>query len=105
MRSWKLLQSPTKLIDKVKAALHAEMSGAEWEVVDERQEAWGVEEEPVFVGGGGRSVKDAEGNNDTESVVSGTTVAGQAQEERGDSASEGRPKGTSGWTKVKSRGS
>lgn len=114
MRSWKLLQSPTKIIDKVKAALQADMSGAEWEMLEEKEwderlegegEGGGVTEEPILVGGGGsgRSVKDGEGN-DTESVVSGTTAAGLALEERGDSAGDGRPRGTSGWTKVKSRG-
>jgi len=51
MPSWKFA-SPTHLIDKLKAALHADMSGLEWEMLD--GEAGGIEEDmQAALGAGG----------------------------------------------------
>ena len=78
MRGWRL-QSPIKVIEKVKAMLLSERTGAEWEILEENE--W--EEEPSTGNGDGK---------EEEAPVGGT----------GDEEAKG--KGTSGWMKVKSRG-
>lgn len=103
MRSWRL-QSPLKVIEKLKAMLLSERTGAEWEILEGNE--WEeevshpdeavpkeviVEEEAVFVKG-----KRGEGGfNEGRSVMSAATGFGEEATEKA--------KGTSGWTKVKSR--
>ena len=103
MRGWRL-QSPVKVIEKVKALLLSERTGAEWEILEGNEweekippadEAFTkevkVEEEVVLVKG-----RKKQGRLDEErserSIVTGL-------EEEADE----KAKGTSGWTKVKSR--
>lgn len=77
MRNWHL-SSPHRIIDKVKSHLLNEMSGAEWELIAESE--WDVEREDeraVLVGG--RRPAD-------------------------DEISAVKDKSSSGWTKLKSRG-
>ena len=105
MQGWRL-PSPAKVIEKVKALLLSERTGAEWEILEgnewEEESPHPVEaapkevqaeeeEEAVFVKGKRREGGFDEGR----SVMS--AVPG-FQEQIG-----GRGKGTSGWTKVKSR--
>ena len=103
MRGWRL-QSPVKVIEKVKALLLSERTGAEWEFLEgnewEEETAPAdetalkevkVEEEAVLVKG-----RKKEGRlEDERSVMSSVTGLGEEADEKG--------KGTSGWTKVKSR--
>ena len=102
MRGWRL-QSPVKVIEKVKAVLLSERTGAEWEILEGNeweeeippadeaaaQEAK-AEEEAVLVQG------DKEGRVDEEKSDKNNAIGpgGEADE---------KAKGTSGWTKVKSR--
>jgi hypothetical protein len=82
MRGWRL-QSPAKVVEQVKAMLLSERTGAEWEILEGNE--W--EDEPVVPGAKGR---DGDGPGE-ESPADGA----------GD---EGKARGTSGWTKLKSRG-
>lgn len=78
MRGWRL-QSPVKVIEKVKAMLLSERTGAEWEILEGNE--W--EEEPTTGNGDGKEEEAAGGGIGDE---------------------EAKGKGTSGWMKVKSRG-
>lgn len=104
IRGWRL-QSPVKVIEKVKALLLSERTGAEWEILEETE--WeeksphpseaatkeaSVEEEAVLIKGR----KKTGGFDEGRSIISTVTGVGEEADERG--------KGTNGWTKVKSRG-
>lgn len=104
MRGWRL-QSPVKVIEKVKALLLSERTGAEWEILEGNE--WeeeipqpgeaaakkaNIEEEAVLVKGR----KKTGGFDEGRSIMSAVTGVGEEADEKG--------KGTSGWTKVKSRG-
>lgn len=104
MRGWRL-QSPVKVIEKVKALLLSERTGAEWEILEETE--WeeklphpdeaatkeaSVDEEAVLIKGR----KKTGGFDEGRSIISAVTGVSEEADERG--------KGTSGWTKVKSRG-
>lgn len=97
MRGWRL-QSSAKVIEKVKAMLLSERTGAEWEILDGNE--W--EEEPVSGltgrdGAGPVEEKEAgEGEGRTEVVDEKAGLADGIWE-------EGKARGTSGWTKLKSR--
>lgn len=78
MRGWRL-QSPVKVIEKVKAMLLSERTGAEWEILEGNE--W--EEEPTTGNGDGK-----------EEEAPGGGIGDE----------EAKGKGTSGWMKVKSRG-
>ncbi|KAK5000011.1 hypothetical protein LTR66_001053 [Elasticomyces elasticus] len=97
MHGWKLTV-PAKVIDKVKSYLLTEMSGADWEMLEERE--WMEErddEQAVLVGG---TRRDDAAQGAVHPAMSVMTIAGAPL---GD-AFEARAKGTSGWTRVKSRG-
>lgn len=85
IRSWKLL-SPIKVADRLKAQLLGEMTGAEWEILD--QKAWEVEEGEEE---GAVSLAPKEESLDAAALI-GENVT-----------DEERKPGTSGWTKVKPR--
>lgn len=92
LRTWKLA-APARLLDKVKSYLLTEMSGAEWEMLDERE--WNQEredEEAVLVGGRRPS-------DEAKTAMSVMTVTGAGDED----ADGGKGKGTSGWMKVRGR--
>jgi Vacuolar sorting 38 and autophagy-related subunit 14 len=85
VRSWRL-GTPQRVIDRVKQTLMTEMTGAEWEVLQEME--WSHqddEEEPVLVRGRRTS----------------TAAAAAASGNLSDAKS--RKSGTSGWTKLRSR--
>lgn len=97
MRGWRL-QSPAKVIDKVKAMLLSERTGAEWEILEGNE--W--EEESVSEPTG------RDGNGPKEERQREEEGIGDAIEEKVDLADliggeEGKARGTSGWTKLKSR--
>ena len=94
MHTWEL-PSVARIIDKVKSHLLTEMSGAEWELLEEKE--WNEEradEEAVIVGGTRRSLE-----NKTSPMS-----AEPGSNPRGEAVSDGKGKGASGWMKLKSRG-
>ncbi|KAL1990327.1 hypothetical protein VTN49DRAFT_6166 [Thermomyces lanuginosus] len=80
MRSWKL-PSPTKLADELKSTLLSEMANAEWELLEEKE--WDDRE--------AQDQNHGANNN-----------AGAAASNGGTGKPE-KPRGTSGWTKLKTR--
>lgn len=74
MKGWRF-QTAMKVVDRVKSYLQAEMQGAEWEVLDEKE--WEADEET------------AQGLGEMDKVVAMGTDEGQSK--------------TRGWTKLKSR--
>lgn len=115
MRGWRL-QSPVKVIERVKAALLSERTGAEWEMLEENEweeeelvapakepELKPIEDEAVLV----RAKRKDDGSrfDDTRSFITAMTVAssGIAAISAGGGEGEDKTKGASGWTKLKSR--
>ena len=101
MSGWRL-QSALKVIDRVKAMLQNERDGAEWQLLEEDE--WDdaeAQNEPVREGEGEAHIITAKEamTQDPEMEVEGNNSVG-----RGGKDSEGKPAGTSGWTKLKSRG-
>lgn len=97
VRNFKLL-GPMKLIDRLKKRLSSEAPMLEWEKIDE-DDARGAEddfEEGVFVAGSGSKRPDTI----ADSIMSVQTVGTSAPDGGG---SSNAPRGTSGWTKLKSR--
>ena len=97
MRSWRL-QSPVKVIEKVKGMLLAERTGAEWELLEGNE--WEEEEQPPEV------MREANaaarpGVEETGILVKSRAGEGSGGTEKEDGDEKG--KGTSGWMKVKSR--
>ena len=107
MRTWKLRDS-SKVIEKIKHMLLSERTGAEWELLEENEwedenpltiqvsKATGFETDadPVLLKATGRGG----GRNNLPSIVNTVTVLGA-----GDNSEEDKLRGTSGWTKLKSR--
>ena len=115
VRNFKL-PSPLKLADKLKSQLLAELSSAEWEVVD--QDAWteddgkGLADEGVMVGARrdgeerpGRLIGGGLGRfgDAMQSFMSMRTVIDAVEIVDGAEGSRDRKPGTSGWTKLKPR--
>lgn len=96
MSEWRLSQ-PHRLMDKLRNHLLLEITGAEWDVLDEKDfdgmigDGSGVAESGVFVGGSERKA--------LEPAMSMMSV------QRDEGSTGGRPKGDSGWMKVRDRGS
>lgn len=97
MRGWRL-QSASKVIDKVKAMLLSERTGAEWEILDGNE--W--EEEPIsgLTGRDGNAPAEEREGGKEEGVGEGAGEKGGLADVIGE---EGKARGTSGWTKLKSR--
>lgn len=98
LRGWKLTKH-TMIMDSLKKTLFAEISNAEWELLGEKEWDDGGEQfdEAVFVqtrAAGGRDIDDARSIMTTRERHD--TAANHIQD-------TGKAKGTSGWTKVKSR--
>ena len=98
-KDWKLT-SPARLIDKLKSYLLTEMSGAEWDLLEEQE--WIEEredEKPVLVGGSGRPQQDPQ-----HPVMSVMTVGphGGIEDEKA-MLSDSKQKKNSGWMKVRGR--
>ncbi|KAF1912262.1 UV radiation resistance protein and autophagy-related subunit 14-domain-containing protein [Ampelomyces quisqualis] len=102
---WSL--TPTKIVDDLKAYLLAEQQAQEWDVLNQKE--WEdmenlIAEDPIIVGDKRR---DAASTSDRRSFVTSTTTNGKTAPLHKTEMSEGeqsdRKKGTSGWTKLKSR--
>lgn len=107
MRTWKM-PSPLKIADKLKSLLLSEMASAEWELVEE--DDWDDSEQPATLTETAPVRVDAEdggSNGDRENTVTAKTISGSS--ENGSSGvpqpptQSDKPKGTSGWTKVRGR--
>lgn len=107
MNGWRL-QSPIKVIDRVKAMLLSERDGAEWQILEENEWEEGNEaiepgkddqniertvEETVLIEGIPKHISETELRN--RQVIEDPLRAEDDAE---------KTKGTSGWTKLKSRG-
>ena len=95
MNDWRL-QSPIKLIERVKAMLLSERDGAEWQILEENEwEGDNVMKEPDSTGRIG----------DETVLIEGLPEDGMQKDDAAKSEEDPeRAKGTSGWTKLKSRG-
>jgi hypothetical protein len=99
--------SPTKIVDELKAFLLAEQQAQEWDVLNKNE--WDdmenlIAEDPVLVG---EKRRGNAGVGDGRSYLTSTTMNAKSSPSRNGEAAEGeqveRKKGTSGWTKLKSR--
>ncbi|KAJ4314210.1 hypothetical protein N0V94_006568 [Neodidymelliopsis sp. IMI 364377] len=104
LSGWSL--TPTKIMDELKAFLLAEQQAQEWDVLNQKE--WEdmenlIAEDPVMIGDKRRNAS----LDDGRSYTTSTTTNGMSTASQKDDVSEGglpgRKKGTSGWTKVKSR--
>lgn len=84
LKGWKY-QTPMRVVDKVKGHLQAEMQGAEWEMLDEKE--WEMDED------GPQAI---DRTSETKKAPSGTKITSVAAATGG--TDEGR-----GWTKLKNR--
>lgn len=100
MRSWKL-SSPMRLIERVKAALASERI-AEWEVVEEGE--WeGEVQEREEAAAAAKKLADEERDASATRRASTTARSEGAAEVKG--KGKEAEKGSSGWMKVRGRGS
>jgi hypothetical protein len=99
--------SPTKIVDELKAFLLAEQQAQEWDVLNQKE--WEdmeslIAEDPIIVGEKRRATA---GTSDGRSFLASITTNGKTMPSQKADASEGeqssRKRGTSGWTKLKSR--
>jgi hypothetical protein len=105
LSGWSL--SPTKIVDELKAYLLAEQQAQEWDVLNQKE--WEdmenlIAEDPIVVG---EKRRDAASIGDGRSFLTSTTTNGRATPSQKADVSEGeqteQKRGTSGWTKLKSR--
>ena len=104
MSGWRL-QNPYRVIDRVKTMLQIERDGAEWQLLEENEweqpepqiEPVGHEQAELMSEDQTAPTKDAPPGFEREMFEA--HIAG-----RGDSTGDGKIKGASGWTKLKSRG-
>ncbi|EAT77458.1 hypothetical protein HBI56_211430 [Parastagonospora nodorum] len=105
LSGWSL--SPMKIVDDLRAFLLAEQQAQEWDVVNQKE--WEdmenlIAEDPIIVG---EKRRDAASISDGRSFLTSTTTNGRATPSQKADVSEGeqadRRRGTSGWTKLKSR--
>jgi hypothetical protein len=98
--------TPTKILDELKAFLLAEQQAQEWDVLNEKE--WEdmenlIAEDPILVGAKRHNTSVDDGR----SYLTSTTTNGRSSPSHKEDMSEGgqteRKKGSSGWTKVKSR--
>jgi len=107
MNGWRL-QSHIKVIDKVKAMLLSERDGAEWQILEENEwEEGNTAIEPSR--GDEGTMKTGEETVLIEGVPKDCLETGSSSKSGVEGAPKGeedpeRMKGTSGWTKLKSRG-
>jgi hypothetical protein len=104
LSGWSL--TPTKIVDELKAFLLAEQQAQEWDVLNQKE--WEdmenlIAEDPIMIGDKRRNAS----LDDGRSYITSTTTNGKSTASQKDDMSEGglpeRKRGTSGWTKVKSR--
>ncbi|KAJ8108399.1 hypothetical protein OPT61_g8202 [Boeremia exigua] len=100
LSGWSL--TPTKILDELKAYLLAEQQAQEWDVLNQKE--WEdmenlIAEDPVMVGDKRRNAS----LDDARSFITTTTANGTHKDDMSEGGIPERRKGTSGWTKVKSR--
>lgn len=110
MRSWRL-PTPTKVMDKLRSTLLGEMASAEWEFLDKKE--WDdadLESSETYSGRPTISSGSANGpspetgeNGPDRAAYAGTGKPESSRDGRDEQRNAARPKGTSGWTKLKSR--
>lgn len=103
MRTWKL-PTPLKIYDRLKSVLLGEMASAEWELLEkEWDDAVEDQSQPTVSHPVSQSTTDSilSGVTDIKSRVPENTIT--ANERIATQVDADRAKGTSGWTKVKSR--
>ncbi|ORY14577.1 UV radiation resistance protein and autophagy-related subunit 14-domain-containing protein [Clohesyomyces aquaticus] len=109
LSGWKL--TPTKISDHLKAFLLGEQQAQEWDVLDQKE--WEdmenlIAEDPVLVGGKRREGTGVDGGRSILTATATTVGNKKSATDPTESASEGvkgegKKRGVSGWTKVKSR--
>lgn len=97
---WSL--TPTKILDELKSYLLAEQQAQEWDVLNQKE--WEdmenvIAEDPIMVGDKRRNASLVDGR----SYITTSTTDGTQKDDTPDTRLPERKKGTSGWTKVKSR--
>ncbi|BDD57918.1 hypothetical protein MAP00_003238 [Monascus purpureus] len=110
MRSWKL-PTPTRVVDKLRTTLLGEMASAEWELLEKKEwddqlhEQHQTVPEKVSVATESTTGSELPSNEIGPSHIAlvGTGVSGSSQKCINEQRVASRPKGTSGWTKLKSR--
>ena len=102
MSSWRL-QSPVKVIERVKTMLLAERTGAEWEILEGNE--WEDEENEAEVTKEPKALNRFPIEETGVLVKPETNTAPQkaGNEESGRLSAEGKDKSTSGWMKLKNR--
>ena len=105
MSGWRL-QTPLKVIDRVKAMLQSERDGAEWQLLEENEWDEGEAQNDGTRDDEGRASKitDVPATKEVKSPVLDVESDGAARFDQGEEGEE-KTRGTSGWTKLKSRGS
>ncbi|KAJ9272272.1 hypothetical protein DTO212C5_1457 [Paecilomyces variotii] len=104
MRTWRL-PTPLKVYDRLKSILLGEMASAEWELLEKEWDDTGDDQSQPT------SSQPPLSQSNTESILSGATEIKSRSPDNTTATSErigtqvdpDRAKGTSGWTKVKSR--
>ena len=100
MRTWKM-PSPLKIADRLKSLLLSEMASAEWELVDQDDWDWDEGEQQAA------QVEDPAVKVDTKNAGADDAMTTVTAKTMSDTTDEGpqstRPKGTSGWTKLRGR--
>lgn len=103
LSGWNL--SPTKIVDELKAYLLAEQQAQEWDVLNQKE--WEdmenlIAEDPIVVG---EKKRDTTGQDDGRSYLTSTASKDRASTSPIPSSPvpQKAEKGTSGWTKLKSR--
>ncbi|BCS03854.1 uncharacterized protein AKAW2_70732S [Aspergillus luchuensis] len=102
MRTWRL-PTPTKIVDKLKSTLLGEMASAEWELLEgdwddasqEPRESMLIQHPSTDSTSPERQGNTNSGNSVNDTVAGASNLSGP----RGPT----RMKGTSGWTKLRSR--
>jgi hypothetical protein len=95
--------SPTKIVDELKGFLLAELQAQEWDVLNQKE--WEdmenlIAEDPIMVGEKRRATA---GTSDGRSFLTSTTTNGKITADMSEGEQSARKRGTSGWTKLKSR--
>jgi hypothetical protein len=95
--------SPTKIVDELKGFLLAELQAQEWDVLNQKE--WEdmenlIAEDPIMVG---EKRQATAGTSDGRSFLTSTTTNGKITADMSEGEQSARKRGTSGWTKLKSR--
>ncbi|KAF2831499.1 hypothetical protein CC86DRAFT_366850 [Ophiobolus disseminans] len=98
--------SPTKIVDELKAFLLAELQAQEWDVLNQKE--WAdmeniIAEDPIVVGDKRRDNAASDGRSFLTSTTANGNTSLLQKLDTSDAEQSERRRGTSGWTKLKSR--